>query len=919
MSALPGRARPSLVLPFSLLAAMATHAAAQTPVAPSHQDWRADAAATGTIGRVMIIGAHPDDEDNALIAWLSLGRHVETAYLSLTRGENGVNLLGRERASLLSMVRTAEVLAERQRDGAHQYFTRAYDFGYARNDSVAYAAWPHDSLLRDVVTAIRAFRPQVVIALFPPDTTNHDGQHEVAGKLAREAFMMAGDTARLPASTTSFVGAWTVGTLYQLVDSAGPGTLAVDVGELDRERGMSYAEIGAEIRRFQRTQRPQQPPPVGAVFRYLRRDSVHSEAGTASAPADDEGTAPAPAPQTSLFAGIDSGWTRFAGLPLSDSARATVDSLVAVLHALSRGLAGDGEDASGARLATIVRLATTARATLHCAEPAAQNCSGSQGDLAEALSSTRNRATQALLAENGIVVDATADRELTAVGDSVRATVTVYNGGRAPVLVRRIVATSDIGPGFATADSTIVPPDSTGRWSGQLKIAKVSHPGWLVSGLASGMSIFALPLTLGRMVNERLLIGDDRVTTTSAIAMLRVAGADVVARTGPFLARDTVDLRGDVRHPVAGAPPLNPLVERGHEYAQAKVPFERLERAWVGSTSSRGDSVRVSIVLPAGLAADTPVHTVWLPPFGGRPVFFRVKGRWAPGTAAFVVSAERVVKRDGPPGDHGAMRDLRAPPVVTDGLVSFEYPHIPTQRLPVDAVDSVRAVDVRYPATLRVAYVRPTRDDQVDGRLLELGIPAYPVDPSQLGVADLSFYSTILIGSRAFAQTEALAPNAGALERFAARGGTVVVLYGRDELTAPGILPYPIQFGPRDSITALDPERKMRVIALNSPLLTWPNRISDADFADWGDYRARELPATFDPHYHPVIEMLDDDNQPTASSILWTRVGKGVFVYTALSLDRQVGVVTNAGAARLLVNLLCAGMSPARSGASAKR
>ncbi|HWH50720.1 MAG TPA: hypothetical protein VN651_04200, partial [Gemmatimonadaceae bacterium] len=353
--------------------------------------------------------------------------------------------------------------------------------------------------------------------------------------------------------------------------------------------------------------------------------------------------------------------------------------------------------------------------------------------------------------------------------------------------------------------------------------------------------------------------------------------------------------------------------------AQANTPFERLERAWIGSTSSKGDSVRVSIVLPPGLAADTPVHTVWLPPFSGRPVFFRVKGQWTPGTAAFVVSAERVVKHQGPPGDHGVMRDSRAAPVVTDGLVSFEYPHIPTQRLQVNATDSVHAVAVRYPANLRVAYVKPTRDDEVDGRLLELGVPAYAIDPSQLGVADLSFYSTILIGARAFAQVDALAPNAGALRRFAERGGTVVVLYGRDELAGPGILPYPIQFGRKDSITVLDPERKVRVIALNSPLLTWPNRIGDADFAEWSDYRARELPAAFDPHYHPVIEMLDDDNQPTASSILWTRVGKGMFVYTALSLDRQVGVVTNAGAARLLVNLLCAGMEPARSGAAAKR
>src|ERR1044072_6104354 len=122
---------------------------------PAHaQSWRDNAATLGSTARVLISGAHPEDEDNALIAWLSLGRSVETAYLSLTRGESGPNIAGGERQSALGIVRTAELLVERQRDGARQYFTRAYDFGPARNDSVIDAAWPHDSLLTDVVAVM---------------------------------------------------------------------------------------------------------------------------------------------------------------------------------------------------------------------------------------------------------------------------------------------------------------------------------------------------------------------------------------------------------------------------------------------------------------------------------------------------------------------------------------------------------------------------------------------------------------------------------------------------------------------------------------------------------------------------------------------------------------------------------------------
>ena len=116
----------------------------------SAQTWRETAQRLGS-ARVLVIGARPEDEDNALIAWLSLGRNVETAYLSITRGESANNIVGTERQSALGVVRTAELLAERQRDGAHQYFTRAYDFGPTRSDSIVNAAWPHDSLLADVV------------------------------------------------------------------------------------------------------------------------------------------------------------------------------------------------------------------------------------------------------------------------------------------------------------------------------------------------------------------------------------------------------------------------------------------------------------------------------------------------------------------------------------------------------------------------------------------------------------------------------------------------------------------------------------------------------------------------------------------------------------------------------------------------
>src|SRR5829696_3182588 len=157
--------------------------------------------------RVLVIAAHPDDEDTQLITWLARGRHVETAYLSLTRGDGGQNLLGNELGDALGVIRTEELLAARRIDGGRQYFTRAYDFGFSKTSDEAFRHWPKDSILRDVVTAVRAFKPHVIVSMFSGTPRDGHGHHQAAGILAREAYDIAGDTARFPVAR--FGPAWT--------------------------------------------------------------------------------------------------------------------------------------------------------------------------------------------------------------------------------------------------------------------------------------------------------------------------------------------------------------------------------------------------------------------------------------------------------------------------------------------------------------------------------------------------------------------------------------------------------------------------------------------------------------------------------------------------------------------------------------
>ena len=152
----------------------------------------------GANKRVLMIAAHPDDEDTELLTLLVRGMGAEAGYLSLNRGEGGQNLIGDELGETLGLLRTEELLAARRLDGARQFFTRAYDFGFSKSLEDTWAHWPRDSVLKDVVRIVRRFRPQVVVSIFSGTPRDGHGQHQAAGWAAQEAFSIAGDSARFP-------------------------------------------------------------------------------------------------------------------------------------------------------------------------------------------------------------------------------------------------------------------------------------------------------------------------------------------------------------------------------------------------------------------------------------------------------------------------------------------------------------------------------------------------------------------------------------------------------------------------------------------------------------------------------------------------------------------------------------------------
>lgn len=206
----------------------------------------------GVLNRVLYFAAHPDDENTRLISYLSLGRNVNTAYFSLTRGDGGQNLIGDEKGPLLGMIRTQELLEARKIDGGTQYFSRAIDFGYAKSAEETFKHWDREVLLSDAVRIIRKFKPDVIVTRFPPDSRAGHGHHTVSAIIAAEAFDAASDPDRFPQSAKEF-GVWKTDKLYwnasnwwnkDIVNHSEEYT-TINIGQYDPILGESYAQIAS--------------------------------------------------------------------------------------------------------------------------------------------------------------------------------------------------------------------------------------------------------------------------------------------------------------------------------------------------------------------------------------------------------------------------------------------------------------------------------------------------------------------------------------------------------------------------------------------------------------------------------------------------------------------------------------------------
>jgi LmbE family N-acetylglucosaminyl deacetylase len=258
-----------------------------------------------TLGSVLYMAAHPDDENTRLLGYLAKEKLYRTGYLSLTRGDGGQNLVGNEQGELLGLIRTQELLAARRIDGAEQFFSRALDFGFSKNPAETFTIWNREQILADAVWIIRKFQPDVIVARFPADSRAGHGHHTASAMIAAEAFDAAADPNRFP-EQLKYVKPWKVKRLlwntfnFGGLDTTSDDQFKLDVGAYNYLLGKGYGEIAAESRSQHKSQGFGVSAARGSSFEYFT--NIKGDI-----------------PKKSLLDGINTTWSRIeGGKPIGD-------------------------------------------------------------------------------------------------------------------------------------------------------------------------------------------------------------------------------------------------------------------------------------------------------------------------------------------------------------------------------------------------------------------------------------------------------------------------------------------------------------------------------------------------------------------------------------------------------------------------
>ena len=847
------------------------------------------------VKRVLMIAAHPDDEDTGFLTALSRGWGAQTAYLSLTRGDGGQNLIGPELWEGLGIVRTGELLAARRLDGGEQYFTRAFDYGYSKSADEALSLWPREELLSDVVWVIRKYRPHVIVSVFSGTPADGHGQHQAAGIMAREAFEAAGDPTRFPEQLDAGVEPWAPGKLYQssrrrFFDPTGEaeeGAIDVEVGLRDPLLGRSFHQLSMESRSQHRSQDMGAPQPPGP-----RRTSVI----LVESRVDDAGT---------IFSGID---TTLVGIVESLPDGAVEEAgrhLRAYRDALGRARAGFGLEPEGvapelmearrhlvAALDVVERSVSGARADVSGGTPSgASAVDVGPRAAAETLRDRLDLVDRTVMAASGISFEVRSADDLVVPGQSVETVAQLWNGGGYTVSLPESVLRAptgwmveEVSVEGLTPEGTL-PPGGLATWTYRVSLpedARLSRLYYLEEPRDGAMyrwpdepDVWALPRDPAPVHGEaRFGLVGERVTggqRLEASTAWRYVGVDPA--------------KGEFEHPVLVVPAVSVAVSpAGLAWPQSRDASQTMSVV-IRAEAEGGARGRVAVSAPAGWRVAPEQRPFELAQAGAERVAtfeLRPANGLTPGRHVFQVVAET--------------EDGRR---YQEGFSLVDYEHIQRTALfaPAEATVSVMAVEV--PDDLTVGYIMGSGDDGPEA-IRQMGVDVEVLDESDVREGDFQRFSTVVLGVRAYETRSDLQAAASQLLDFARSGGTVVIQYNRGPLGS--LAPYPIEVG-RGSPRVADETAPVTILDPGAPLFTTPNRIGDADFEGWVQERGLYFASEWADDWVPLLELNDPGEEARRGSFLVARVGDGVVVYSALSFFRQWAEQVP-GAYRLFANLI---------------
>lgn len=832
-----------------------------------------------TTASALHTGAHPDDEDSAFIARTARGDHARVAYLSLTRGEGGQNIIGTELFEALGVIRTEELLQARRLDGGEQFFTRVMDFGFSKARAEAAARWDERRVLADMVRVIRMFRPLVIYSRFSGTPADGHGQHQLAGSLTPRAFEAAGDPSQFPEQIQEGLYPWQAKKLYRSVgfrpDPAHPPTLEVETGLFDPVLGRYYTEIANEGRSQHKSQE------MGVIE---TRGSLKSGLIRLDAPGVRE---------RSVFDGIDTsvpGIAAIAGLPqgflytelqmIASYARRALEKYDArhpgeIVPLLAHGLTATRE--ARAALQRLPDAGAAARAHADFLLEVKER------DFADAL--TRAAA---------VIVDPIADAETVAPGHSFIVTVRTFLPGETSV--RTIEARVKAPAGWTVEPAGPEATDAGDNFFARFFREAPAHSARFRVTVPANAAL-TQPYYLDEPRDGARYRWSDDDPAGLPFARPFVTGEVVVEIGGvtvpviePVEYRFADRVRGELRRQVHVVPPVSVgLDSRLLIVPTGASPATRRVVVKVTNHLPQGASGTLRLRLPQGWTASPPEA-----PFAVTAVGEKM-------SAPFAVTA--------PAGRAAGTYEVQAEATV-DGvayrqdLQEIAYPHIQTHRLYWPARATAQVFDLKV-APVTVGYVMGS-GDQLPDMIRLMGASVRLIDDEMLATGDLSQFDTIVVGIRASEARPAFVANNARLLQYVERGGTLVVQYQQNDYVARGLAPFPAQMNSR----VTDETAPVRILAPDHPVFTFPNRIGPADFEGWVQERNLYAFTTFDPRYTALLETADPGEPPQRGGQVYARVGKGHYVYTAYAWFRQLPAGVP-GAYRQFANLISLSKAPA--------